>query len=278
MATRDKYIPQSWANLPLRTTPVSAARLLYVENGIKDVADKRALKEIYDDTGTRIGDLNTIVSVPQYIVAGNGNTLQNGAQLIVIGNSNNVGGGFNAIFGCGHTVNGSGNITGGTENSAAESNATMFGRGLIAVADQNVSGRYNVKDTEHKYVHIIGGGNTYERKNIHTVDWSGNAWFAGNVSDGNGITLNSIKSMVDALKTTVEALEDGSTGDVPVATVSSAGIVKPDGKTITIDDDGTLHVVKSDGGKSNDTIIALEFEFVDQTDITEEAIPWMQEQ
>ncbi len=271
MATRDEYIPQSWENLPMRKTPVSAARLLHVENGIKSVADKRALKEIYDDSGTNIGQSNTITSITQYIVEGNGNILQNGAQLIVVGNSNNVGGGFNAIFGCGHTVNGSGHITSGTANVLEESSAAAFGNGLIAVTEQTVIGRYNVKDTEHKYVFIIGGGNTYGRENIITVDWEGNIWCSGDVANGNGVTLDSLKAAVDALG-------NGSSGNAPVATVSSVGIVKPDGKTITIDADGTLHAVQSGQVILDDTVAALEFTFVDQTDITEEAITWTQEQ
>lgn len=271
MATRDEYIPQSWENLPMRKTPVSAARLLHMENGIKSVADKRALKEIYDDSGTNIGQSNTITSITQYIVEGNGNILQNGAQLIVVGNSNNVGGGFNAIFGCGHTVNGSGNIMSGTENVLNESNGAAFGAKLIAVSGQTVIGRSNVEDTEHKYAFIVGGGNNYGRKNIITVDWGGNIWCSGDVANSNGVTL-------DGLKAAVDAFGNGSLGDVPVATVSSAGIVKPDGKTITVDADGTLRVIQSGPVGLDDTVTAFEFTFIDQEDITEEEITWTQGQ
>lgn len=69
------------------------------------------------------------------------------------------------------------------------------GLGTIASGKrQHVEGQYNVEDTENKYVHIIGSGtNSSKRKNIHTVDWSGNAEYAGDVtatsSDGNKTNL-----------------------------------------------------------------------------------------
>ena len=69
------------------------------------------------------------------------------------------------------------------------------GQGTIASGDnQHVQGQFNVEDTENKYAHIVGGGRSWgeivdgeeiiiiEPKNIHTLDWDGNAWFQGNVS------------------------------------------------------------------------------------------------
>lgn len=55
MATRDIYEMQEWENLPSEETPISAERLAHIEQGIKDAADKRALKEIYDDSGINLG-------------------------------------------------------------------------------------------------------------------------------------------------------------------------------------------------------------------------------
>lgn len=54
------------------------------------------------------------------------------------------------------------------------------GKGTKATGDyQHAQGKYNVEDTENKYAHIVGGGTESARKNIHTLDWKGNAWFAG---------------------------------------------------------------------------------------------------
>ena len=49
---------------------------------------------------------------------------------------------------------------------------------------QHVQGKYNVEDTEGKHAHIVGNGTANERSNAHTLDWDGNAWFAGKVFVG----------------------------------------------------------------------------------------------
>lgn len=50
---------------------------------------------------------------------------------------------------------------------------------------QHVQGKYNIEDTDNKYLHIVGNGTTKDdRSNAHTLDWDGNAWFQGNVYVG----------------------------------------------------------------------------------------------
>lgn len=45
---------------------------------------------------------------------------------------------------------------------------------------QHVQGKYNIEDTTS--AHIVGNGTTLNsRSNAHTLDWDGNAWFAGDV-------------------------------------------------------------------------------------------------
>ena len=78
--------------------------------------------------------------------------------------------------------------------SHAEGNATTAsgnyshaeGHGTIAsVGASHVQGKFNVKDNLYKYAHILGNGaSDAERSNAHTVDWEGNAWFAGEVYIG----------------------------------------------------------------------------------------------
>lgn len=57
----------------------------------------------------------------------------------------------------------------------------------IAPGDySHVQGKYNVVDMENKYAHIVGNGTSDDnRSNAHTVDWEGNAWYAGKVSATN---------------------------------------------------------------------------------------------
>lgn len=65
------------------------------------------------------------------------------------------------------------------------------GMGTIAETQaQHVQGRYNIEDTNTtstygQYAHIVGNGwSTTQRSNAHTLDWSGNAWFQGEVKIG----------------------------------------------------------------------------------------------
>ena len=47
---------------------------------------------------------------------------------------------------------------------------------------QHVQGQYNIEDTKNKYAHIVGNGTNGHNSNAHTLDWAGNAWFAGKVT------------------------------------------------------------------------------------------------
>ena len=48
--------------------------------------------------------------------------------------------------------------------------------------NQHVQGIYNIDDTAGKYAHIVGNGKSdTKRSNAHTLDWDGNAWYAGYV-------------------------------------------------------------------------------------------------
>lgn len=71
------------------------------------------------------------------------------------------------------------------------------GSNTIARGDhQHVQGKYNVEDTNKKYAHIVGGGTSEnKRKNIHTLDWDGNAEYAGDVA----ATVNGKKVFMSTL-------------------------------------------------------------------------------
>ena len=67
------------------------------------------------------------------------------------------------------------------------------GNGTIASGEgQHVQGRWNVEDEQkpdtagyRKYAHIVGNGtDDKNRSNAHTLDWNGNAWYAGEVRVG----------------------------------------------------------------------------------------------
>lgn len=72
---------------------------------------------------------------------------------------------------------------------------------------QHVEGKFNVEDKANKYAHIVGNGTSKTaRKNAHTLDWSGNAWFAGKVTQEGTPTDNKDlvnKKYVDDIKASI---------------------------------------------------------------------------
>lgn len=74
------------------------------------------------------------------------------------------------------------------------------GFGTVASAKyQHVQGKYNVEDTEGRYAHIVGGGSDAERRDIHTLDWEGNAKYAGDVIatiDGKEVSMSTIAGVL----------------------------------------------------------------------------------
>ena len=70
----------------------------------------------------------------------------------------------------------------GYYTEAYESGSHAEGYFTIArCADQHVQGRYNIEDESSTYAHIVGNGTATKRSNAHTLDWDGNAWFAGRI-------------------------------------------------------------------------------------------------
>ena len=96
-------------------------------------------------------------------------------------------------YGDGSHAEGQGTYAGGGASHAEGCETRAVGEcshaeGLYTIANgenQHVQGRCNIEDTENKYAHIVGNGNSGNtRSNAHTLDWQGNAWFAGKVKVG----------------------------------------------------------------------------------------------
>lgn len=76
---------------------------------------------------------------------------------------------------CSHTE---GNCTTASgENSHAEGVST-----IASSQNQHVQGKYNIEDLNGTYAHIVGNGEDGKNSNAHTLDWQGNAWYSGKLS------------------------------------------------------------------------------------------------
>ena len=131
-----------------------------------------------------------------------------GEQSVALGNNCVASGRISIALGNGAKATGTHAYAEGTYTEATAINAHAEGEcsvasapnthaeGLYAIAAskyQHVQGKYNVADTENKYAHIVGNGEGVSdnlRSNAHTLDWEGNAWFAGTV-EGTGVIVKS---------------------------------------------------------------------------------------
>jgi uncharacterized cupin superfamily protein len=109
----------------------------------------------------------------------------------------------------GSSTNANGN---GSHAEGFSTNANGYGshaEGNYTIASgiyQHVQGKWNIEDAEDEYAHIVGNGIVEEsgraiRSNAHTLDWNGNAWFAGNVKIGANneelATINYVDNAID---------------------------------------------------------------------------------
>ena len=68
----------------------------------------------------------------------------------------------------------------------------------------HVQGKYNIDDTDGKYADIVGNGTSASaRSNAHTLDWEGNAWYAGTVEGTAMIVKSSTPDSTKKFKITV---------------------------------------------------------------------------
>ena len=69
----------------------------------------------------------------------------------------------------------------------------------------HVQGRYNIDDSDAKYASIVGNGTSdAARSNAHTLDWEGNAWYAGTVEGTAMIVKSSTPDSTKKFKITVD--------------------------------------------------------------------------
>ena len=156
--------------------------------------------------GTRIGDIgeysvaegDEITASGYYSHAeGEGTTASGnvshaeGADTTASGNISHAEGGYTTASGTFSHAEGNSTEASGEASHAEGYNTTASGdyshaegKGTKASSgNQHVQGKYNIEDTENKYTHIVGNGTSSSaRSNAHTLDWNGNAWYQGKLS------------------------------------------------------------------------------------------------
>lgn len=89
------------------------------------------------------------------------------------------------------------------------------GRTIAASEYQHAQGQYNIEDANNTYAHIVGNGTSEtNRSNAHTLDWDGNAWFAGDIKDGKGNILDNAQKQADKAYTLAEKKVSGISNSI----------------------------------------------------------------
>ena len=111
------------------------------------------------------------------VASGNSGSHAEGASTKALGAYGSHAEGINTIA-SGSSSHAEGNFT----VASGDSSHTEGNNTIASGENQHVQGKYNIEDTNNKYAHIVGNGNSSKASNAHTLDWEGNAWFAGKLS------------------------------------------------------------------------------------------------
>ena len=99
------------------------------------------------------------------------------------GRKTTASGNYSHAEGGGTTASGTVSHAEGDNTTASGTTSHAEGWGTTAQGNnQHVQGKFNITDTTS--AHIVGNGSPSKRSNAHTIDWHGNAWFAGDVYTG----------------------------------------------------------------------------------------------
>ena len=122
------------------------------------------------------------------------------------------------------TASGSNSHAEGNYTTASGTNSHAEGGHTTASSNyQHVQGKYNIEDSSNTYADIIGNGTEdTARSNAATVDWSGNAWYAGDVyvgsTSGTNKDVGSKKLATEEyVNSVVSEIPSGGGGDIPEA-------------------------------------------------------------
>lgn len=150
-----------------------------------------------------------------YSHAEGSNNTTNGYCSHAEGWRNTASGDGSHIEGWSNTASGDGSHAEGSNNTASGSYSHVEGYDNEASGyATHVQGKYNIiqqvtgPSYNGKYCHIVGNGTSdTARSNAHTLDWNGNAWFAGDVYIGGTAMDSGAKKL--ATEVPVSATDNG---------------------------------------------------------------------
>ena len=229
LATTDSVLTKTNTTEFTPTSDYHPATKKYVDSIANNIYTKTesdeifAKKSLYSDTTINIGrKANTTVG--NYSTAEGYNTMASGNYSHAEGHSTTAG--SHSAHAEGHSTTARGSyahaegyktIANGSYSHAEGYNTTTFSNCV------HVQGKYNIDDRSNQYSHIVGNGTgDTTRSNAHTLDWSGNAWFSGDVYTGSTSGTNKddgskklateeyVDDLVGNIETVLQTINSGS--------------------------------------------------------------------
>lgn len=229
LATTDSVLTKTNTTEFTPTSDYHPATKKYVDSIANNIYTKTesdeifAKKSLYSDTTINIGrKANTTVG--NYSTAEGYNTMASGNYSHAEGHSTTAG--SHSAHAEGHSTTARGSyahaegyktIANGSYSHAEGYNTTTFSDCV------HVQGKYNIDDRSNQYSHIVGNGTgDTTRSNAHTLDWSGNAWFSGDVYTGSTSGTNKddgskklateeyVDDLVGNIETVLQTINSGS--------------------------------------------------------------------
>lgn len=185
---------------------------------------------------SKIGQFSTamgfMVEASHYFSHAEGErTISSGIGSHAEGAGTTASGGHSHAEGSGTTASNFNSHAEGAGTTASGFNSHAEGESTVASGQsQHVQGKYNIEDKANKYAHIVGNGaSDSKRANAHTVDWGGNAWYAGKLSQEGTPTEDkdlTTKKYVDNMKTDIDNIKtELGTGTLSTASQDLKGAI-----------------------------------------------------
>ena len=174
------------ANTTAENANTTAENAKTTANAAKTMANAAATKENPVFTGTFSQNRKVSSGIGDYSHAEGRNATASGYCSHAEGIQTTASGSCSHAEGSNTTASGDYSHAEGDSTTASGSYSHAEGCLTTASGDfSHVQGKYNIEDSSNTYAHITGNGNAVNnRSNAHTLDWSGNAWFAGDVYTG----------------------------------------------------------------------------------------------
>ena len=189
-----EFLPDSFSNIMSSVNPTGTGSFSMNRNSESEIG-KCSHAEGYDATAS--GSYSHAEGIS---VIASGNQSHAEGNITIASGQNSHAEGSNTI------ASGSNSHAEGWGTIASEQNSHAEGWGTKASSPyQHVQGKWNINDFSHVYAHIVGNGTTDDaRSNAHTLDWSGNAWYAGTVEGKALILPSSTENSTKKFRITVD--------------------------------------------------------------------------